>query len=67
MAKRVFLEMKERQKEKGLVLCTYHDEIKEDVLVDIDELSIPGLELLIGLGRVRVRGGRVLLAVLDDE
>ena len=59
--------MKRKNERNGLVLYTYHDEIKEDVQVDIDELGIPGLELLIGLGRLRVREGRVLLAVLDDE
>ena len=65
MAKRSFL--KRKNERNRLVLYTYHDEIKEDVQIDIDELGIPGLELLIGLGRVRVRGGRVFLAVLDDE
>jgi hypothetical protein len=46
--------------------CTYHNEFEEDVLVDVYELGVPGLECLgvglgLGLGRVNV-----VLAVLDD-
>ena len=45
---------------------TDQDEIEERGLVDLDEFSVPGLEIVLGGFVFGIRGLDVLLAVLDN-